>query len=42
MKVSKVKSQDIDVLYQIFNLIESVADYGEIPYGEDYTGERVP
>lgn len=42
MKVAKVQSQDIDVLYQIVNLIESVADYGEIPYGDDYSGERVP
>lgn len=42
MKVAKVQSQDIDALYQIVNLIESVADYGEIPYGEDYSGERVP
>ena len=41
MKVAKVQSQDIDALYQIVNLIESVADYGEIPYGDDYSGERV-
>lgn len=42
MKVSKVKMQDIDASYQIVNLIESVEDYGEIPYGDDYVGERVP
>ena len=42
MKVSKVQSQDIGTLYHIVDLIESVENYGEIPYKEDYTGERVP
>lgn len=42
MKVSKVQAKDIDALYQIVYLIESVENYGDIPYPEDYAGERVP
>lgn len=42
MKVSKVETKDIDALYNIVDLIELVEEYGDIPYPEDYAGERIP